>query len=278
MRHRKINKILGTVLAITLSLTIVGGVALLSMMPSQAIFKDNGFNLWNGGHDFGDFMEDVMGNGSMHGNMHQNSNLKMGDKLENIRRIEVDRLYDHVEIIKSNDETTWVSYDGENTINLRENRGTLTIRDSRKRLPIGTLGQNNKPMGVLTIHLGIMDQKLDIELSHSNLSVQQIQAQSLEIEMGVGELLIASSDIKEQISIDSGTASVHLNDVISSSIELDLGVGSTVLDLVKATRVEIDGGVGSVLINASTITTLETDLGTGSLDIRGSTIENHRKD
>ena len=297
MRRRKFNKVLGTILAISLTLTIAGVLSVLFMIPQQKFYKESGFSMWdmhnnmmsNGGM-FGIHGNNNNYNAGMHnnnnnddnytnGNMHKGnsrySNVSENDTLSNIARVDVDNIVDNVEIYQSNDTFTRFEYDGNNTLVAKENGTRLIISDTNKRHNLTTL---NKNAGTLRVYIGNTVERIEVKAGVSEVLIDGVSTSNIDAELGLGNFEIKNSQITRKLDVEAGSGNIAINDVESHSIELEIGMGDVTIDSISSVKVEVDGGLGSVNINNSPIDELKTDTGLGNVSVKNSEIKKHRRD
>ncbi len=253
MKKRRLNKILGTILAITLPLTLIGVVALIFSYPQQDFYKHNGMNKWNI-------------NGMWNGPTNHPTETK---NYENLTNINLTTYADEVYIRKSNTNTTSIEYSGRNTPNFHQKGTTLNITTPRK------IGMHK---GTLVIYVSNTIE-LDIESGASNITIQDLKLADLDIEGGAGNINLLNISVNETIDIKGGVGSIKLSNTTTNKLDLEMGVGSITIDTLSANLVKIEGGVGSITIANSTINTLTTSSGLGSINIGDNNdIKNHLKD
>lgn len=312
MRKKKLNKVLGVILAIALPITIIGIVSLAIMLPSQAIFEENGWynrmgHMWSEGSWWSNRR---MGNGHMNNNsnnntnnnnnnghmnnrpgmngnhnMNNNNNYGTGNSqlnsnrynIDGLNSISIDDVVDNVEVVYSDNGNSYVTYDGNRNVEAQVYNGKLKIvdRDYNKRSL--NLNEYFKDAKTITLYLASNNINLEIDAAVSNIYVDSVNLNQLDLELGVGELFIKNSNIQRDLDIDAGTGNVKLEKLKASKVEIDLGLGNVTVNDSEITYLDIDEGLGQVNITDSRIQTLETEGGLSRINIQNSKIDSHRK-
>ncbi|NLW15520.1 MAG: DUF4097 domain-containing protein [Erysipelothrix sp.] len=273
MRNKRINKILGTILAITLPLTIIGVVALTLMSPGNMMGNMSN-NMWNNSM-WGHINNGHMNNG---GHMGNSNSISSDDKYKGITKIKTSNIISDLEIKPSENDETWVEYNGKRNVVSQVSGNTLTIKDkSMKMFGINMKGLSDKNERIV-IYISSEDISLDLELAVSDTYISNVKLSSLEIEGGVGRTKLENITVHKDIEISGGIGETELINVNSNKLDIEVGVGKITINKLEAEKVDIDGGIGSITINNATIKDLKTETGIGSLTINNSDIQNHKKD
>lgn len=283
MRNKRINKILGTILAITLPLTIFGVIATVLMTPVEFKFDQRSPLDWL---EFVDRKGMHMGNGNMWGmhnnnnnnnnsGMHQN-NGSLDGKYTGISQIRITDIVSHVEVLPSDNGETWVNYEGTRDIRLSQRGSTLSIYDKDS----GSFKWNtskNPDTKTITIYVGDTNVFLDINMGVGNLKVSDLTLSDLDIDGGVGDVELNNIVVKDEIDIDGGVGNLSMNQMTTRSMEIDMGVGNMSFTHLNADIVDIDGGAGNIDFKDSKINTLKTDQGLGKINLNNTEVKNQSK-
>lgn len=259
MKKRRLNKILGTILAITLPLTLIGIVAIMFAYPQQTLYKENGLNMWN--------MHSIWNNNMHNGHM---NNGHMGNMTyDGVNKIDLNTSSEEVYIQKSNNNSTYIEYNGSNTPRISQRGDTLTINSSRR------MGMMNR--GTLTIYVA-NSIELDIDSGAANITIQDLNLANLQIDGGAGNINLKSLAIKDTVDIQGGVGNINIAQTTTDALDIEMGIGSVDINTLNAKTVDIEGGIGKVKVSNSTINTLSIETGLGSVDIsKDNKINNYNK-
>lgn len=296
MRKKRLNKILGVLLAITLPLTLIGAVSMVVLFPKQELYSDmmdgkdhQGF--WsmpwfiddyrgNNGHmsnHMNGSMKDHMNGGKNDSTNDESSDNKTEYMYDNISSIDISDVLDNIVIVQSEDDKTRIVYNGKGELSANKKGEQLTIKDQS----YSNFGFNFKGVfddaKLLTLEVGKNVNRIEVEAGFSKIEIGGIDSSSLSVENGFGSLVIKDSNFNGNVSIEGGMGSVLMENVKSSVMDIELGMAALTLDRINTNKVFIESGMTNIKILDSNIDLLKTDGGLGSLDIQGGSIGKHIK-
>lgn len=286
MRKKRINKIFGIILALSLPITLIGAVTLMVMFPSQQLFTDMGWNRggmhnqwmqpWTQFDDWGHMNNGHMNNSNHMGSNSVSTNMIDGDLVsyENIQSLQVKGMVDDVKVELAAGDQVEFSYSGEETLRLSVNGSKIIISNTRSGMNFNTLSGSG---GELIIRIPSNFKKLELDAAASHMTLSDITVQELDVDLGVGNLDIKAITVSGDTDIDGGKGNIRIVNSTLNIVDIDGGMGSIALDAVQAQKVEIDAGVGSISLMNSTIDYLKTDRGIGSINLDNNTIREHKE-
>lgn len=257
---KRLQKIFGIILAITLPVTLIGLGAIAFMLPTEeAVVNFDNLRF-----------ESITSSRNYH---------TFDRTYDNLTAIEMDDLIDHVVIKKSNSAQTKLSYAGVSDLTDKvQNDSKLAIKNESHngRNWTRNIGWHEDTIGTLTIEVGTSVQSLDIDGSVGTVKVDDLTLDDLDIETGVSETIIQNITVKNKIKIKNGVGTTTLRKVNTNKLSINNGVGAVdIYDLI-ADEVDIDNGVGAVDIYDSEIKNLEKNTGLGAVDIHNSSVSTQR--
>lgn len=201
----------------------------------------------------------------------------LGDKSENqtVKRLDVSVKATRV-WVKPVD--AGVSYQTNNDhIDVWEENGTIhVVERSHGLFGFGGTGE-------LTIYV---DNKIELEevkfeVGAGTLTVQNLMAKRVDLELGAGKTEIERLSASERLRIDGGAGLLEVKDGKAKNAEIKIGAGKADLRVELVGDSKIDSGVGKVeldLIGNEADYRLEIDKGLGSVSYNGRSLEDDARE
>lgn len=252
MKEKKTNKFLGITLALSLLLTCIFGIATVFSAPN--INKLSDFS------NFGDSIFWTFGTSNF------DAAYDFEEDYKSIHTVEISNSIASVEIVPSKNETTHVSYQGSQAINVRQDRDRLEIDGQINRMKKFKFGINNES-GKLIVELGTDVDFLKIESGVGTHFIRGISLDSLDIDDGIGTTTVKDITLKNDLEIEGGVGNIDVSEVTAKNVEVNGGVGNIKLSDIKAKSIDLENGIGNITIKDSQTDNLYTSKGLGQLSI-----------
>ncbi len=156
-------------------------------------------------------------------------------------------------------------------LKVEDRGGTLSVTEDN------LFGINyNDVFVTLTLPAEYELQKASITTGAGRVSIQQLTAQSLELELGAGEVIIHALVATWEADIDTGAGRVTISDCSLKNLDLDMGVGRLELTAKLSGSCQIDQGVGEVqlqLMGSQDDYTISVKKGIGDIQIDGKSVK-----
>lgn len=277
MRKKRLNRILGIILAITLPLAIVGSIVTATMM-----FNQNSF--------------------TRIANSYAETTIEK--EFENVEAITIKDIVDTVEVVATDSDNVKITYNGFQKLEANLSGKELTVKNERE-LFWGFSGAKwwnlsewfniNDSVGQLKIEVPKNVKTLEIKSSVGDMTIDKLQLEDLTINGGVGTFTLNDLEVTKTFDIIAGVGDIEVNRLSGSpiveadagvgnlkffiatikSMEIKGGLGNVELREIKADNISIDGGVGNIRIEDSVITSLSGNRGLGDVSINNSDIKNN---
>ncbi len=117
---------------------------------------------------------------------------------------------------------------------------------------------------------------LEFENGAGNVSICDVNAESISLELGAGNIEVNNVVSKKNTNIDGGAGRIEIKNSELSNLDLDMGVGNLTLHAKLFGNSKIDCGVGELkmnLIGNSENYKVKVDKGLGTVKIKGDNIE-----
>ena len=125
---------------------------------------------------------------------------------------------------------------------------------------------------ILTVPKGILFDYVDISAGAGSVTIDELLANSLSVELGAGELKAGRLDAIDNAEIDGGAGSVTISGGRLNNADIDMGVGELNLTGELSGKSSIDYGIGEtnlVLIGEEDDYKIELDKGIGEAWLDG---------
>lgn len=152
-------------------------------------------------------------------------------------------------------------------IKVTDNNGILKIKDTKK-----TMLSHKGGTLVLYLPKNIILKKADIITGAGRVDVDTLSSDSLELELGAGEVKINSLTATKSADIDGGAGKITISDGSLCNLDLDMGVGQLNLKSALVGNSELDLGIGETnltLVGNKDDYSIKTEKGIGSITIDG---------
>ena len=277
MRKKRLNRILGIILAIMLPLAIVGGIVTVTMMFNQNSFTRVA-NTYNA--------------------------TTIEKEFENVEAITIKDIVDTVEVVATDSDKVNITYNGFQTVEANLSGKELTVKNEReifwgfsgaKWWNLSDWFNVNDSEGQLKIEVPKNVKTLEIKSSVGNMTVDKLQLEDITINGGVGTFTLNDLEVTKTFDVTAGVGDIEVNRLSGSpivqadagvgnldfftatikSMEIKGGLGNVELREIKADNIDIEGGVGNIRIEDSIITSLSGNRGLGNVSINNSDIRNN---
>lgn len=121
-------------------------------------------------------------------------------------------------------------------------------------------------------------EKADITTGAGRLTVDALSADTLSLDLGAGEVHIASLSAFKSADIDGGAGKVTIDDGTLCNLDLDMGVGQLNLTSALRGKSELDLGVGEsniTLLGTKQDYAIDVDKGLGSITVDGQNVSDY---
>ncbi|GBU10408.1 hypothetical protein AwErysi_00240 [Erysipelotrichaceae bacterium] len=260
MKRRQLDKSIGIMLGISLSLTIIGGMLIAFMFVGGLVFIE----------------------GTPQKNMEQM--VTIAENYENIETVELNIRTENVRIIPSGTNNLTMKYEGSKEYNLKEKNGNLEISEVEYMMLRSRgwkLGWFARDEGMETIEIGLPSQitALKINAGVGTVLLEKITTNTLDIDAGVGTVILKDSQIDTSLNIKSSIGNVELTRITGGpKLSIEGGVGEVLVDEIGPVEAKISSGVGRIKINHMVTDYMEINSGIGTIEINNSKILKFKSD
>jgi|GEM_PF-6220352 len=269
MKKKRMHRILGIILAISLPLSIISGITIGVMATNEV--RDI---IWNRS-------KDVL----------SSNYITATAEAKEITKLNITNSIGKVIILPTTDDVASINYNDE-YVNANFTNDTLIVKEINKKFwRIDWFAHNPFDDIIITIKLPLKLTDVIIEGGAGEISLSGFSIDNLYLGGGIGAIDVNNCTINKTANIDSGVGSVklfnntgtpnykieqgvgeiNLENVTANNIDINGGVGATKLDTITANDVSIEGGVGSIKINNSTIKRLSGSQGLGEIKVDKNT-------
>lgn len=201
-----------------------------------------------------DFSDDV--DGWVNGLSSSGSGGSMSDTLtydaEEIRELKVDLKYGNISILPTDENV--IRVEGENTgdyLICRQNGNTLKVEGTSRQL-------KNADIWIL-VPVENSLREADIELDAAALTMEDFQADKLDVSVGAGQFHTDGIITADEIKVEVGTGEMRVGDLVSDKIDLECGLGSMDIRISGSQAdysYEVSCGMGEIRIGEDTYSSL----------------------
>ncbi|MCI8273080.1 MAG: DUF4097 domain-containing protein [Clostridia bacterium] len=156
------------------------------------------------------------------------------------------------------------------TMIIRENQGTLEIRDTKKNL------FNKDRNIVIYVPEGTKFSEIQLEIGAGTVNIRDINADKVDFSFGAGSVNIDNL-VCSKTKIECGAGEVIINNSDFGNTELDTGIGRLVYSGYLRNSADIECGVGEVdlnLLGGEEAYTIKAEKGIGDIRINGDSVAN----
>ena len=155
-----------------------------------------------------------------------------------------------------------------------DNNGRLTIKDLTKNKRFGGYSYEN---AVLTIYVpvGTVFENVNITTGAGRLTVDNLSAETIDFELGAGEVSIGSLVATKSADIEGGAGRITVSGGALKNLDMDMGVGELNLTSAFSGECKLDMGVGEsniTLIGNKDDYKLDLEKGLGSITVDGKDV------
>lgn len=150
--------------------------------------------------------------------------------------------------------------------------GTLTVKETRR----GWFGTSRTGSLTITIPAGQSLNKADISTGAGIVKLDLLQADTLELELGAGEVTLNGLDIARRTDIDGGAGKITVQDCRLTGLDLDMGVGELTLTAALLGESDMDLGIGAAdltLTGSAEDYRIRINKGLGSVKLDGENMK-----
>jgi len=167
----------------------------------------------------------------------------------------------------------------EKTVEVKKSGNTLQIKD-RKIWNLISLNQEEQHEIIITIPNHTFLNKVKIEAGNGEIVISDIQMDTLDFEMGAGNIHISHMVVENKTNMDGGAGKVVIQDSILNNLDLDVGVGEfQIQNTTILGNSDIDAGIGKLEVkikgNAEDYR-IVGNRGLGSFTIENKEIEDNK--
>ncbi|TLG75376.1 DUF4097 family beta strand repeat-containing protein [Culicoidibacter larvae] len=254
MQQKRLNRILGITLAITLPVTII-----LFIVCTAMALSGSGIN--------------------------PSSIRTIDDNFANVETLEVSKLVDNVEIIAADVKDVHVQYDGYSDITTKYNEATKTLElKSDPTIGMGIINGGFKFNFFKWNHAGTLTITVPKTLTYfsssdivGNMTISGLSLENLKLESGVGNTTMENITVDNNASITGGVGNIDIIGLTAETLKIRGGIGNQSFENITVSGTStIDAGIGNIYITDSKLNILTGSLGIGNLDLNGTTIEQNK--
>ena len=155
-----------------------------------------------------------------------------------------------------------------------DNNGRLTIKDLTKNKRFGGYSYEN---AVLTIYVpvGTVFENVNLTTGAGRLTVDNLFAETIDFELGAGEVTIGSLVATKSADIEGGAGRITVSGGALKNLDMDMGVGELNLTSAFSGECKLDMGVGEsniTLIGNKDDYKLDLEKGLGSITVDGKDV------
>lgn len=163
-------------------------------------------------------------------------------------------------------------------LKVNEKNGSLTIKDTTE-MKVHLFGSTNSD-AVLTIYVpvGTIFDHVNLTTGAGRLTVDHLSAETLDFELGAGEVTIGSLVATSSADIEGGAGKITISGGKIRNLDLEMGVGQFNLTSALVGNCQLDAGVGETnitLLGEKDDYELELEKGLGSISVDGKKVSNN---
>ncbi len=160
-------------------------------------------------------------------------------------------------------------------LKISEGNGKLVLKE-KSRFNI-RLGKDSIPEAILTVYIpqGTVLDEADISTGAGNVRIEAMSTDTLELELGAGDVTASRLTVTRGADIQGGAGRVTLSDCSIRNLDMEMGVGQLNMRAALSGRSELDLGVGEsniTLIGSKSDYSLDISKGIGEVVIEGKKV------
>lgn len=159
-------------------------------------------------------------------------------------------------------------------LTVTEKNGTLTIKEKQR------FGSTNSD-GVLVLYIpaDTVFERVSITTGAGRLSADSLSAESLQLELGAGEVAVNQLTATKKADIDGGAGKITVSGGVLSNLDLDMGVGQLNLTSAFHGENELNLGIGEsnlTFLGSKAEYSIEVEKGIGGITVNGSPVSSFK--
>lgn len=254
MQLKRLNRILGITLAITLPITIILFIVCTAMALSGA-----GIN--------------------------PSSVRTIDENFANVETLEVSKLVDNVEIVAADVKDVRVQYEGYSDVTTEYSQATKTLEvKSDPTIGMGIINGGFKFNFFKWNNAGTLTITVPKDLNYfsssdivGNMTISGLSLENLKLESGVGNTSMENITVENSVSITGGVGNIDIIGLTAETLKIRGGIGNQSFENITISGTStIDAGIGNIYITDSKLNVLTGSLGIGNLNLDGTTIEQNK--
>lgn len=158
-------------------------------------------------------------------------------------------------------------------LTVTEKNGTLTIKEKKR------FGVYSGAVLTLYVPKETVFKKAEITSGAGRLTVDTLSADSLELDLGAGEVKIKELTVTSYADIDGGAGKITISGGSLRNLDLDMGVGQLNLTSALSGKSELDLGVGEsnlTFIGSKDDYTVDIEKGLGNITVDGKNMSSYK--
>lgn len=160
-----------------------------------------------------------------------------------------------------------------------EKNGGLIIKDAAE-IKVHLFGSNSYENAELTIYVPARTvfENVNLATGAGRLNVESLTAETLDFELGAGEVSITSLIATKSADIEGGAGKITISGGALKGLDLEMGVGQLNLASALTGNCRLDLGIGETniaLIGNKNDYKLELEKGLGSISVEGKAVSNY---
>ncbi|MBQ9080116.1 MAG: DUF4097 family beta strand repeat protein [Clostridia bacterium] len=167
-------------------------------------------------------------------------------------------------------------------LSVQSNHKYLKVEERGERLIITEksgirLNHSSDVQLLITIPAGLVFKNADITAGAGRVSVDRLDTQTLDLELGAGEAVIKKLNVLGKADIDGGTGKINIESGSICNLDLKMGVGELRLSCALEGKNELDCSVGATRLTLpGTLEEYRFDIekGLGNISLDGRSVSN----
>ena len=163
------------------------------------------------------------------------------------------------------------------TFKVETNNSKITYKNEKGRVVLKEEGSfwsgiGEKTSLLLYLPNDVLLQDVEIESGAGSLNIENLTAETFDLEQGAGKIVLENVRVSRQTKIDGGAGKMEILSSSFHRLDLDLGMGEFVFEGQLTGNNEMDSGIGNVdmtLTDGLENYTIKAQKGIGSMEIRG---------
>lgn len=257
MKMKRFHKVLVIILAVTLSISIIGGIATAAVGSSYFYdtYKNGGYSVGIGDQDMETKTVDTT-----------------------ITAVELSEIVYNIEVKASTTSETKVTYPTKYmSLNVNDGKLVLTGNDSfwnRNGFNWLTSWFSDSDHTTITIEVPQSLTTFSLDGNVGNTKINGLKIADFEINGGVGNVNISTIEITDSLKLDTGVGNMTLQNITGkANVDINGGVGNVDIIEMKANDITIDAGVGNIDLEKLNVNALDLRGGVGNIKVVSSTIK-----